>query len=609
MDKIEFEKLIQNKGFKLAKNLSKGKINKFVAATRGLVNTEDIYAIYDKSTLFKLNGMIISTDGFYIINKEFFLFQNLIKVFNDENQIVVYVRPKDKKMGKKVQLLFDSKEEKNNIFEVLDSILYLKNEENSIFRKEKINVEETVQKGEAYFKSGEFNVAQSLFRKGALNGDVLSCERLAYINFFKNKYENNNCYKEALKWANLGIERKSEACKTIKGCMYFRGVFGHNLIDEGKKILFERASKNDELAKSYLIEETAYYKKDITINEYKTIINYALENNNYQKHISLLKNKLDALMTGYDYYKKYSVENIRKLRETGNITELKEIIKYSVDMKYYPSKDYYNELSESAKYIHELDNHYKVNYALICDDFTYLDYESSLYDQGCAYYYDGNYDKAKELFIKAADCGYFLAKYKIGHMYLYGKGCEVNYELALEWYNKANLHSTDDRAKLVFANAYLLSGRIKEGKEILFEITRYNHFARLLIIEHLLVHKTISISQDMFDFIYEFEDSIELDETQRNDLKTMIKSYESDGNNKLQFLAYAATKYGERNDMANYLATVYQLLEVTESLQIAEDIGHIYYTIFLDFERSDKLIESYNGVTIKTMRNELENLK
>ena len=36
----------------------------------------------------------------------------------------------------------------------------------------------------------------------------------------------------------------------------------------------------------------------------------------------------------------------------------------------------YNELSESAKYIHELDNHYKVNYALICDDFTYLDYES-----------------------------------------------------------------------------------------------------------------------------------------------------------------------------------------------------------------------------------------
>ena len=35
-----------------------------------------------------------------------------------------------------------------------------------------------------------------------------------------------------------------------------------------------------------------YYKKDITINEYKTIINYALENNNYQKHVSLLKNKL-----------------------------------------------------------------------------------------------------------------------------------------------------------------------------------------------------------------------------------------------------------------------------------------------------------------------------
>jgi len=39
MDKKEFEKLIQNKGFKLASKLSKGKIHKFVAATRNLVKT------------------------------------------------------------------------------------------------------------------------------------------------------------------------------------------------------------------------------------------------------------------------------------------------------------------------------------------------------------------------------------------------------------------------------------------------------------------------------------------------------------------------------------------------------------------------------------------
>lgn len=63
--------------------------------------------------------------------------------------------------------------------------------------------------------------------------------------------------------------------------------------------------------------------------------------------------------------------------------------------------------------------------------------DSEMYVEGMNAYDDGDYEKAMEWFLKAAELNHVGAQFACGLMYDKGKGIAADAEKALEWYEKA----------------------------------------------------------------------------------------------------------------------------------------------------------------------------
>ncbi len=60
-----------------------------------------------------------------------------------------------------------------------------------------------------------------------------------------------------------------------------------------------------------------------------------------------------------------------------------------------------------------------------------------MYEKAVQLYYDDEYSEAMPLFLDAAEQGYALAQFKLGKIYEYGEGVEVDEKQAFMWYKKA----------------------------------------------------------------------------------------------------------------------------------------------------------------------------
>ena len=61
----------------------------------------------------------------------------------------------------------------------------------------------------------------------------------------------------------------------------------------------------------------------------------------------------------------------------------------------------------------------------------------------------GDFDSARECFLKSAEQGYYLAMYNLACMYYFGDGVEKNDEEAFRWYNEATEHGDAEAANRV----------------------------------------------------------------------------------------------------------------------------------------------------------------
>lgn len=66
---------------------------------------------------------------------------------------------------------------------------------------------------------------------------------------------------------------------------------------------------------------------------------------------------------------------------------------------------------------------------------------TELYNQAEQYYKTGDYNKAVELYLSAAEQGHSGAQYSLGYCYSHGEGCSMDISTAIKWYQKAAEHN------------------------------------------------------------------------------------------------------------------------------------------------------------------------
>ena len=123
--------------------------------------------------------------------------------------------------------------------------------------------------------------------------------------------------------------------------------------------------------------------------------------------------------------------------------------------KYY---DEHNRTEEAIQWLSEAVQH---------NDEGALNFLGEIYERPNTVHF--NYKKAFNSYKRAADLGNSWAYVKCGEYYLYGKGVEVDYKKAIEFFNKASLPDADAYLGICLLNGYGVPKDIQKGFDTLLE--------------------------------------------------------------------------------------------------------------------------------------------
>lgn len=416
----------------------------------------------------------------------------------------------------------------------------------------------------------DFDKAIIYFSKAASLGDVEACQQLYFIYYGNKDYPTN--FNEALKWVNIGANKGDLDCKVYKGTLYMTGAFGQDVYREGFDLLFEGARKNSDMAKTWLVVETARKNYRLTDQEYDEIISYASLIDDLKKYIPVIKDHKESYRKPTQNKSSIShptLDDITDAYVRFDLNKMRNIIKHCVEYKYIPNDEFYEFASSQVGDIlmHEgrdEDVELLITFNDIYNELLMYNTQAS-YDEGLKYYQNGEYRKAIRLFKEIYEKGRMEVAVDLGDVYFSMK----NYNEAISWYKKA----TGKEVKVKLAEVYIAYGKISEARDLLVREAHSSQVARRALITHL-IEGTFSYTVDMIPYVKQFIKSSELSESDKSKLQHIMSIYETEHRKDI-FIA-KAKKYEIQGDLYKCAQTYEECIKEFEDIHIIMTLAFFY---------------------------------